>query len=131
MRRVAILAVIMAMSAAVEPAIAAEPTDAVLKAGERVFYKCRSCHTIDKDGSDNVGPNLWGIFGSKAGSKPDFAYSDTLLNSNIVWSEETIDQWLAKPTTFLPGTIMAFIGVPKEEDRKAVLAYLKKKSTEE
>ena len=99
-------------------------------AGKRVFLKCRTCHNIERDGSHTTGPNLWGVFGRKAGSAPDFAYSDSLKNSGIVWSEETIDQWLSKPTTFLPGNKMAFAGLPKEEDRAAVLAYLRKKTAE-
>ena len=113
------------------PACSDEPDKAVLKAGERLFVKCRSCHSIDKDGGNMTGPNLWGVYGAKAGSNEEFPYSDAVKNSGIVWSDETIGKWLANPSTFLRGTKMAFIGLPNEQDRAALLAYLKKKSSEE
>ena len=104
---------------------------ALLDAGKRVFLKCRSCHSVEKDAGNMTGPNLWGVFGRKAGTEPDFEYSSAVKNSGIVWDEAKIEEWLSNPKGFLPGNKMAFIGLPKEEDRKAVLAYLKKKSTEE
>lgn len=104
---------------------------ALLDAGKRVFLKCRSCHSIEKDAGNMTGPNLWGIFGRKAGTEPDFQYSDAVMKSGIVWDEAKIEEWLSGPKTFLPGNKMAFVGLPKEEDRKAVLAYIKKKSVEE
>ncbi len=39
---------------------------------------------------------------------------------------EAIDRYLASPATAVPGNNMAFIGLPKAEDRQAVLAYLAK-----
>ena len=104
---------------------------ALLDAGKRVFLKCRSCHSLEKDAGNMTGPNLWGVFGRKAGTEPDFQYSEAVKKSGIVWDEAKIDEWLSSPKSFLPGNKMAFIGLPKEEDRKAVLAYLKKKSVEE
>lgn len=102
----------------------AEPDEAALKQGQRVFLMCRSCHTTEADGRHKVGPNLHGIFGSKAGTKEGFKYSDAVKNSGIVWSEKSVDEWLTKPKDFLPGNKMAFAGVPKESDRKALIAYL-------
>ena len=37
--------------------------------GEAKFAVCRACHTLNQGGEDMTGPNLWGIFGRKAGSK--------------------------------------------------------------
>src|SRR4051794_31891356 len=71
--------------------------DATLKLGQRAFLLCQSCHSVDESGLNKIGPNLWGIFGRKAGSKADFHYSDALKNANVVWSEKTLDQWLAGP----------------------------------
>jgi cytochrome c len=107
------------------PAAAQAPDEATMKLGQRVFLMCRSCHSTEKDGRHKVGPNLHGLFGAKAGSKPDFKYSDVVVKSGIVWSEATINEWLVKPKDFLPGNKMAFAGVPKEPDRKALIAYLK------
>lgn len=116
----------LAMSvSAVSSASAQEADDATMKLGQRVFLMCRSCHSTEADGRHKVGPNLHGVFGPKAGSKEGLKYSDVVKNSGITWSEETINEWLTKPKDFMPGNKMAFAGVPKPEDRKALIAYLK------
>ena len=111
--------------------IAQEPTmdeAQLLKRGKRVFILCRSCHTLDEGGRHKVGPNLHGMFGSAAGSKDGFRYSDAVQNSNIVWTSENLNEWLVKPKDFLPGNRMAFRGVRKEIDRKALIYYLQEET---
>ncbi|MEQ9111283.1 MAG: cytochrome c family protein [Rhodospirillaceae bacterium] len=108
------------------PSAAQEMTDEeLMNRGKRVFVLCRSCHTLEADGRHKVGPNLHGMFGSKAGAKDGFRYSDAVLESGIIWSAETLEEWLVKPKDFLPGNKMAFAGVRKESDRDALIAYLK------
>ena len=115
---------------AAAPALAQEEMSEadLLKRGKRVFVLCRSCHTLESEGRHKVGPNLHGMFGSNAGSKDDFRYSDVVKGSGIVWSAETLEEWLVKPKDFLPGNKMAFAGVRKESDRKALITYLKKET---
>lgn len=115
---------------AAAPALAQEEMSEadLLKRGKRVFVLCRSCHTLESEGRHKVGPNLHGMFGSNAGSKGDFRYSDVVKGSGIVWSAETLEEWLVKPKDFLPGNKMAFAGVRKESDRKALITYLKKET---
>jgi cytochrome c len=36
-----------------------------------------------------------------------------------------LDRWLTDPAALVPGTKMAFAGLPKPEDRSAIIAYLK------
>ncbi len=71
-----------------------------------------------------MGPNLNKLFGRKAGSAPGFNYSPALKASGIVWDAKTLDQYLAAPTTKVPGTRMVMkVGDPAR--RAALIAYLK------
>lgn len=96
-----------------------------LENGRRVFARCRSCHTLAEGGPDMTGPNLWGVFGRRAGSRDGFRYSEAVRNAGFVWDAEHLDGWLAAPREFLPGNRMAFAGVDDETDRRDLIAYLK------
>jgi cytochrome c len=96
-----------------------------LSNGEAKFALCRSCHTTAPGGDDMTGPNLWGIFGRKAGSKASFTYSDDLKNAGWTWDADRIDKWITNPRAVLPGTKMTFIGMPDANDRRDVVAFLK------
>jgi cytochrome c len=92
--------------------------------GKRQFAPCTSCHTTEAGAPDMVGPNLHGIFGRKAGSRPDFAYSEAMKNSGISWDAAKIDRFITKPSALVPGTKMSFLGIPNEEVRVNIIAYL-------
>jgi cytochrome c len=96
-----------------------------LSNGEAKFAVCRSCHTASQGGEDMTGPNLWGIFGRKAGSEPGFSYSDDMKAAGWIWDAERIDKWITNPRAVLPGTKMTFIGMPSATDRRDVIAFLK------
>jgi cytochrome c len=96
-----------------------------LSNGEAKFALCRSCHTTSQGGDDMTGPNLWGIFGRKAGSKAGFTYSDDLKNAGWTWDADRINQWITNPHAVLAGTKMTFIGMPDANDRRDVVAFLK------
>lgn len=99
--------------------------NADLSNGEAKFAVCRACHTLNEGGEDMTGPNLWGIFGRKAGSKPGFTYSDDMKNAGWVWDAPRINTWITNPHAVLPGTKMTFIGMPDANDRRDVIAFLK------
>lgn len=112
---------------AVKAALAALPAPydtADLDNGRKKFGLCRSCHSIEPGGPDMTGPNLHGVFGRKAASKEGYNYSDALKASNITWTPEPLDQWLAKPQEFLPGNKMTFVGLKEPKDRTDLIAYL-------
>jgi cytochrome c len=96
-----------------------------LSNGEAKFAVCRSCHTTAQGGDDMTGPNLWGIFGRKAGSKPGFAYSDDMKNAGWSWDADRLNKWIENPRGMLPETKMTFIGLPDANDRRDVIAFLK------
>ncbi|MCL4720685.1 MAG: cytochrome c family protein [Gammaproteobacteria bacterium] len=102
--------------------------NADLDKGRVLFLQCRACHGLEQGGVNKVGPNLYGIFGQKAGSVPGFAYSEALAGADIVWSAEALDDWLARPSDFLPGNRMVFAGIRKPEDRANLIAYLKQET---
>lgn len=97
----------------------------LLRKGKILFLQCRACHSLELDGEHLVGPNLNALFDSQAASKEGFAYSEAMTQSGIKWNEETLDQFLIKPSAYVPETIMAFVGVEKAEDRAALILYLK------
>jgi cytochrome c len=105
------------------PAI--EPTAAM---GEQVFRRCVACHTIDKGGSNGIGPNLHGIVGRAVASHPGFSYSGAMKAKGGVWDEAALDAYLADPMKTVPGTRMAFAGGIDAADRKALILYLKTQS---
>lgn len=93
--------------------------------GAKVFKKCTSCHNADNGGAHGTGPNLWNIVGKPAGAKGDFKYSGAMAGSGLVWNYEELDSFLAKPTKYVSGTNMNFVGLKKEADRAAVIELLR------
>lgn len=91
--------------------------------GEQLYVRCMGCHAV---ASDRVGPRHCGLFGRLAGSVPSFDYSPAMKKSGIVWNEKTLDQFLAKPLTMVPGSTMTYDGVADPGDRADLIAYLKR-----
>lgn len=108
------------------PTDVAEPAlEGIAKQGKVAFLKCRSCHTVKNDDVHLTGPNLHGLVGVTAGKKEGYAYTEALKSSNIVWNDANLDKWLEKPRDVVPGNKMVFAGIPKKEEREALIAYLK------
>jgi cytochrome c2/cytochrome b561 len=97
------------------------------------FKWCTFCHTTKKGQEHIVGPNLYAIFGQRAGSAPGFAYSEAMLEARdkgLVWNEETIAAYIADPDKFMPGTTMIISSGPirDEKRRRAVVNILKRET---
>jgi cytochrome c len=102
------------------------PYDAAdLANGQRVFARCRSCHTITEGGPNMTGPNLYGVFGRAAGVADGYNYSAAVKQAGFVWDADHLNSWLENPRTFLKGTKMSFAGIPDATDRRDVIAFLK------
>ena len=96
-----------------------------LENGRLHFNLCRACHTITPGGPNMTGPNLYGVFGRKVASKVGYGYSAALSAKSWTWDAEHLDGWLKSPRTYVPGTKMSFYGIPDDEDRRDLIAYLK------
>lgn len=101
--------------------------DGDVEKGKAVFNKCKACHENEK-GVNKVGPTLKGVIGRATASVPDYKYSDAMLEyakTNSVWDDAHFLKYIENPKASVPKTKMAFPGLPKEEDRVNLLAYLK------
>ena len=95
--------------------------------GERQFKrKCSICHALSDGSARKGGPTLYTLFGRKAGTVPDYAYSDILTGSEIIWSAETIDALFdLGPDHFIPGSKMPMQRITKQLDRNDLIDYLR------
>ncbi len=96
--------------------------------GAKVFKKCTSCHSVENNGKNGTGPNLYGVVGKAAAQTAGFKYSSAMKGAGITWDYETLDGFLAAPKKYLSGTAMAYVGLKKEKDRAAVIEYLRQAS---
>ena len=94
-------------------------------AGEKVFKKCKACHTVEQGGKNKVGPNLWNVVGGPKAAHEGFSYSGALSDMGGDWTYEDLNDFLASPKAYAPGTKMSFAGLKKAEDRAEVVAYLR------
>lgn len=99
----------------------------LIKAGEKVFKKCKACHQLGEGAKNRSGPILTGVVGNKAGAVDGFKYSKALTamaEAGLVWDEVNLHAFLTKPKAFMKGTKMSFAGLKKESDLEAITAYL-------
>jgi cytochrome c len=94
--------------------------------GQQITKVCQSCHDFTKGGPNKIGPNLWGIVGSKPAEVPGYSFSDAMkARADKPWTYEALNDFLASPKTLVPGTKMTFPGLPKVAERADVIAYLR------
>src|SRR5258707_3452401 len=79
-------------------------------AGKTVFNKCLPCHSIGEGATNKVGPALNDIEGRKAGTYPNYPYSDSNKKSGITWSEAEFKDYIRAPRSNIPNTKMTFAG---------------------
>ena len=109
--------------AACMPAVADD-----VKAGAKVFRKCAACHAVGDKAKNKIGQHLNALFGRSAGAVETYKYSKAMASAGaegLVWTDETVTLYLAKPKGFLKGTKMAFAGLKKDRDIVNVIAYLR------
>ena len=95
-----------------------------IAAGEKLFKKCTSCHSIGETAKNLVGPAQNGLKGRKAGTVPGYNYSDANKNSGIIWDEATFKEYIKDPKAKIPGTKMTFPGIKDEKDAEDLWSFL-------
>jgi cytochrome c len=120
MKRLLVAAIIIASAATLTaPAQAGDP-----EAGKQVFKSiCNLCHEAIQ-GKNRVGPSLYGVVGRQSGIVPGFTYSDANKASNLVWTVDMLNKYLANPQQVVPGTKMTYAGLKDDQKRADLIAYL-------
>lgn len=97
------------------------------EAGKGLIKRCISCHNFEKGAPHKIGPNLWGVFNLAKGNNKysSYSFSKALNNKRGVWNEESLFYFLNKPSKYIPGTKMSFIGIEDTQDIVDIISFLK------
>lgn len=131
MKTTRIFAVGLALAIAFVSGAARAEGDAA--AGEKVFARCKSCHTADKGGPHRVGPNLFGTVGKKCGSTDFPRYSAGMkacAAKGGMWDDASLSGYIPDAAGYLEKTYGAKgqgMTPQKLDDKQLadVVAYLK------
>ncbi|MEM1442683.1 MAG: c-type cytochrome, partial [Verrucomicrobiota bacterium] len=96
--------------------------------GAQLAVLCNGCHGAPGQHLPGmVGPTLDGLFDRPVATAESFEYSEVLKNyaRGEPWTAERLDEFLAAPKTFAPGTKMEFQGLLNPEDRQALIDHLR------
>jgi cytochrome c2 len=101
-----------------------EPADG--GSAEVLVFQCTGCHTLKKWENASIGPNLFGVVGSRTGAAQDFEYSQAMLDFGGRWTKERLDAFIANPRATVPGTTMQFDGISDASQRAQLIEYLER-----
>ena len=83
------------------------------------------------EGSHRSGPSLYNIFNQPAAQAEGYRYSNAMRKKaaeGLVWTDETLDAFLANPNRFIRLNKMKYPGMKDRTDRTAIIEYLKSHS---
>ncbi|OYW94149.1 MAG: cytochrome C [Alishewanella sp. 32-51-5] len=104
---------------------ASSPQDTLWQQGQDEFIRCVACHSVEAGSNTEFGPHLHQLIGRKLAGLDDYLYTDAVKQIDLVWTEEVLDEWLAKPQQLVPEMCLPFTGMRSAEARQALIAYLK------
>jgi cytochrome c len=123
MNRILPFAIAMLLLTTLPYRATAEPGDAAR--GERMYRACIACHSLEPN-RNMTGPSLAEVWNRKSGSLASFPrYSPAFKSAGIVWTDDTLDEWVKDPQHFIPGNTMTFAGLKDARQRADLLAFLK------
>ena len=99
--------------------------------GEKAFRKCSGCHSIEEEGRNGAGPNLWNVMNRGIAANEDYKYSKALkafAEENPMWTPELMDAWLTNSKKVVKRTKMNW-KERKEANRANITAYLQTMGT--
>ena len=96
--------------------------------GEKVYKKCKACHSIKQGGGNKIGPKLWNVMFRPVGAITEYKYSKALSSYGKEWSWEEMNGFLIKPSSWIKGNKMGFAGLKSEKDRASIILYLNQNS---
>jgi cytochrome c len=108
---------------------APQPIEALLASssaerGQSASKVCLACHTMQKGGPNQQGPNLYGVVDRPRASEAGFNYSAALKAKGGTWTFDELNKFLTSPKGYIPGTAMTFVGLPRDGQRADVINYL-------
>lgn len=98
---------------------------ALVAKGDEEHKVCMSCHNVGAGEANKTGPLLYGVFGRTAGTHPGFTYSEAMRAYGKPWDYDGMYNFLKSPKGYIDGTSMSFAGIRSQEDRIALVAYLR------
>jgi cytochrome c len=103
--------------------------DDVSKGRDYFLSQCIACHAFSCNRTTEYAysPRLGGLFGRKAGGVEDFTgYTEGFKNSELIWTEKTLDEFFKDPSKIDPKSLMVENGkIENAERRKQIITYLK------
>ncbi len=96
--------------------------------GKALYQGCKRCHQAGRGARHRIGPHLNDVFGRRAASLARFRYSPAMKKAGaggLVWTETTLDAFVADPRKLVPRSRMSYAGMPAAVDRADLLAWLR------
>lgn len=96
--------------------------------GQSLFQQCSGCHEVGQGARDRIGPHLNNIFDRPAGAAEGYRYSagfQRAADGGLVWTYETLDDFIEDPRRLVSRTRMSFRGLRDQQERDDLLAYLR------
>ncbi len=92
--------------------------------GEALYLVCQGCHPIEAGAPHGVGPNLHGLVGQRAGTRPGYTYSETLASWGVTWTPDMLHGFIMNSESMVPGTWMAYRNILTPEETARLVEYI-------